>query len=196
MRSFCNQARGFTIVELVVVIGVIAILATITAVLYPGYMQSTRDSQRKSDLAQIASAIQTYAIRENNFVEQASGCGFFGYGNGWYNLGPNAFFPKSIDACLQESKLLNGTFKDPSGCENDSGGECGTSSGNPVRAYMKATCRKNGNKVTYVLAHLETEPRKNTEVDELCDSGTVEGFTAASQRWGTLYGMNYYTVVR
>jgi hypothetical protein len=61
---------------------------------------------------------------------------------------------------------------------------------------MKATCEKDGAKVTYLFAHLVTEPRIDNEVDSACDDDTVAGFNASSQNWGTNYGMNYYITVR
>ncbi|MCA9336117.1 prepilin-type N-terminal cleavage/methylation domain-containing protein, partial [Candidatus Saccharibacteria bacterium] len=45
-----NKKTGFTIVELLIVIVVIAILAAITIVAYNGIQQRSRDSIRKSDL--------------------------------------------------------------------------------------------------------------------------------------------------
>lgn len=51
---------GFTIVELLIVIVVIAILAAISIVAYTGIQQRGRDSQRKSDLASIGKAIELY----------------------------------------------------------------------------------------------------------------------------------------
>jgi hypothetical protein len=61
---------------------------------------------------------------------------------------------------------------------------------------MKATCTKGGVAVTYVFAHLDGQQRRDTEVDGLCDSGTVGGFNSSSQKWGTNYGMNYYVTVK
>lgn len=188
---------GFTIVELIIVITVIAILAGIALVAYPGYQMRTRDNERKSDLTQVATALNTYALQKNSFI--TAGCGKTGAGNGWLSADSSQSpglggYPKSIVTCLQESKLLSGgVFADPTGCTYNSGGTCGT---DPVKAYMKATCTKSGVSVTYVLAYLESLPQKETEVDALCDNGTVAGFTTAEQKWGSLFGMNYYLAVK
>jgi hypothetical protein len=61
---------------------------------------------------------------------------------------------------------------------------------------MKATCKKNGIDITYVFAHLETQPRQDSTINALCDAGTVAGYNASSQLWGTSYGMNYYIIVK
>lgn len=59
------KKRGFTIVELLIVIVVIAILAAITIVAYNGIQQRARDTQRVSDIASILKALESYkAINE------------------------------------------------------------------------------------------------------------------------------------
>ncbi len=198
MNILGQRRQGFTIAELLVVIVVIGILASIALVVYPGYQLRTRNNERKSDLSQVAAALGTYAIQKNTYLSTGSGCGQSGNGNGWLAAGPTeiASYPKSILTCLQEAGALGqGTFIDPSGCLWASGGTCG-STGGLVKAYMKASCTNGGVKVNYVFAYLESEPQKIAEVDALCDSGSVAGFDATSQKWGTNYGMNYYLTVR
>lgn len=193
------QKNGFTVIEILVVIAVIGILATIVLVSWSGYQQRTRDNERKSDMSQLAAAFGAYALQKNNYMGTASGCGLNGNGNGWVNAGPSdlAAYPKSMATCLQEAGILSDTnLKDPLGCTHGSGGVCGTYQGTPVKAYMKATCIRNSASITYILAHLEGSPRKDAEVDALCDAGSVTDFTATSQKWGTDYGMNYYVVAR
>ncbi len=199
MKILGQQGRqGFTIAELLVVIVVIGILASIALVVYPGYQTRTKNNERKSDVSQIAAALGTYAIQKNSYMGTGSGCGAGGNGNGWVGAGPTeiASYPKSILTCLQQIGTLGeGTFIDPSGCLWASGGTCGSTAG-LVKAYMKASCTKGGVKVNYIFAYLETEPQKVAEVDALCDSNSVAGFDATSQKWGTNYGMNYYVTAR
>lgn len=56
------KQKGFTIVELLIVIVVIAILAAISIVAYNGIQQRGRDAQRKSDIATISKALELYYI--------------------------------------------------------------------------------------------------------------------------------------
>jgi prepilin-type N-terminal cleavage/methylation domain-containing protein len=193
-----NQRKrsGFTIVELLIVIVVIGILASIVMVAYPGYQQRTRDNERKSDVSQFAAAFKAYALQKNDYMESTSNCGFMGQGNGWINAGPNAFFPNTISSCLKTAKVLTQDIIDPSGCLSDTGGKCGTASSTPTSAYMKATCTKSGNKITYIFAYLEGSPRIDAQIDALCDAGSVTGFSSATQKWGSVYGMNYYVAVQ
>lgn len=55
-----HSAMGFTIVELLIVIVVIAILASISIVAYNGVQGRARDSKRASDIAAIEKAIRSY----------------------------------------------------------------------------------------------------------------------------------------
>lgn len=54
-----NQ-KGFTLIELLIVISIIGILATIATVSLGASQQRARDAQRKSDLKQVANALEVY----------------------------------------------------------------------------------------------------------------------------------------
>lgn len=189
------KSHGFTVIELIVIIVVIGILAGIVAVAWPNYMKQTHDSERRNDLQQVASALKVYALQKNSTMTTSSGCGKNGNGNGWIGATGTvngSTYPKSIVTCLQEIEALSSeSFTDPSGCIYDSGGTCAA----PVRAYMKATCLTGGVTATYLFAHLETEAANATTIDGLCTDGSVSGFDAATQKWGSLFGMNYYLKV-
>jgi general secretion pathway protein G len=60
MLKLSDRPKGFTIVELLIVIVVIAILATISVVAYNGVQGRARDSKRKSDLASIVKLLELY----------------------------------------------------------------------------------------------------------------------------------------
>lgn len=52
--------HGFTLVELLVVMSIIAILMAISLVSYQSAQQSARDGRRKADLEQVRSALEMY----------------------------------------------------------------------------------------------------------------------------------------
>lgn len=74
---------GFTIVELLIVIVVIAILAAITVVAYNGIQVRARDSQRSQDIASIKKALLLYSV-DNGGVPRTYT--YSGAGPGGWNL--------------------------------------------------------------------------------------------------------------
>jgi type II secretion system protein G len=62
-----QKQSGFTIVELLIVIVVIAVLASITIVAYNGIQQRARDSQRRSDITALAKALELYYIDNDRY---------------------------------------------------------------------------------------------------------------------------------
>lgn len=59
--------KGFTIVELLIVIVVIAILAAISVVAYNGIQQRARDSERSSEMKTIEKALAMYFIDNGGY---------------------------------------------------------------------------------------------------------------------------------
>ncbi|NCU30090.1 prepilin-type N-terminal cleavage/methylation domain-containing protein [Candidatus Saccharibacteria bacterium] len=71
-----TKLHGFTIVELLIVIVVIAILAAISFVAYSGLQARARDSVRDSNVAQILNSAEMYAAEEGGFPSSSSySCG-------------------------------------------------------------------------------------------------------------------------
>ena len=168
-----NTKHGFTIVELLIVIVVIAILAAISIVAYNGIQSRARDTLRKTDLANISKALKLYSVDKDNWIGIGSGCGYGGDGWGWFNRGPDAVYPQSINNCLKLSGYIKNDIIDPTKS---------TSSG---FAYMKADCIIGGSERVYLFANLETMPQSSTATDGTCGGG-----------YDTSYGMNYYLQVK
>jgi type II secretion system protein G len=59
-RFTLGFTQGFTLIELLVVMAIIGILAVISVGSFRGTQDKARDAQRKSDLKQIANALETY----------------------------------------------------------------------------------------------------------------------------------------
>lgn len=62
-----SQQKGFTIVELLIVIVVIGILAAITIVAYNGIQQRARDSERSQELNTIQKALELYQADKGGY---------------------------------------------------------------------------------------------------------------------------------
>lgn len=71
MKLWAQKQKGFTIVELLIVIVVIAILAAISIVAYNGIQERARDSQRVQDVKTIAKALEIYYLDNNTFPSSA-----------------------------------------------------------------------------------------------------------------------------
>ena len=62
-----NSSRGFTLVELMVVIAVIGILIGIAVLNLPGVTKSARDAQRASDLRQLSTILERYKTQNEAY---------------------------------------------------------------------------------------------------------------------------------
>lgn len=170
MTSLPRRARGFTIVELLIVIVVIGILATIAVVAYSGMQQRTRDVKRVSDLNTLADAMILWS-NENRTAPTQTGAGWAGTGRGWvFNSG----YPDNIETVLQRANLIGSGVRDPTR-------PTGTGS------YMFYACTNDGSKDIYAFfAQLENpDSQPSNDLDRL----TAEGCQNLGIR--TQYGMNY-----
>tara|TARA_B100001245_G_scaffold100561_1_gene73094 strand:- start:8937 stop:9464 length:528 start_codon:yes stop_codon:yes gene_type:complete len=67
-----NQQKGFTIVELLIVVVVIGILAAIVIVAYNGIQNSANEAAVKSDLAQFAKNLEIYKTKNGAYPSSRS----------------------------------------------------------------------------------------------------------------------------
>jgi len=76
------KQKGFTIVELLIVIVVIGILAAIVIVAFNGVQTRARDSSKESSVTSLMKAIELYNAEEGNYPSAGcsdnSGCGVTG----------------------------------------------------------------------------------------------------------------------
>ena len=67
MVSLKNKSKGFTIVELLIVIVVIGILATLVIVTFSGIQQKARNSKRQTDIQAVDSHVEAYKASSGNY---------------------------------------------------------------------------------------------------------------------------------
>lgn len=65
---------GFTLIELVIVIGIISILSSFIMVNYIGVKQRGNDAERKSNLRQIQSALELYRADQTSYTLTLGNC--------------------------------------------------------------------------------------------------------------------------
>ncbi|MDP2874213.1 MAG: prepilin-type N-terminal cleavage/methylation domain-containing protein [bacterium] len=69
MRNLADLKKGFTLIELVIVIGILAILvAVVISVLNPArFLAKSRDTRRQSDLKMVQAALEAYYSQNNAY---------------------------------------------------------------------------------------------------------------------------------
>lgn len=167
--------RGFTLVELLVVIVVIAILVSIVVVGFANVQKRARDEVRKQDLASLAKALELYN-NDNGPMSTSSNCGSGGNGSGWVNFTYSGY--TSISNCLINAKALKSQLVSPAKTDSCTSGNLSCD------AYMKTTCIQSGRTVSYLYANLETVPNTASDTNSTCDASH-----------DTNYGMNYFVKV-
>lgn len=96
-----NDSEGFTIVELLVVISILAILTTIGIVQYHGINSKARDSARRADLYEIATALEVNKIPDGYISLQTNQFSSFQ----WADPGGNSYCIASGNPADPEAAL-------------------------------------------------------------------------------------------
>jgi len=168
-----NKNRGFTIVELLIVIVVIAILAAISIVAYNGMQQRARDTQRLQDVKTIAKALELYYIENGVYPSSScsSNCKINGSWNStsdgsWSNL-RNQLVPKYISQLPEDPQSSTATPPAISGGYNYDYIRLSTncSEGLPQHKYL----------LTYIL---ESQPKKREFVGT-CNGTPISDYVSS-----------------
>lgn len=164
-----QKQTGFTIVELLIVIVVIAILASVTIVAFSGVQERARDAKRVSDMNTLVKSMNIWAIQTGNRPID-NGSNGSGTGYGWVYAGG---YPVTIEQVLIDAGLLSEGVRDPD-----------TPTG--MGSYMFYPCKFSGDNKRYgFFARLEL-PDKAASND--LTRWQSEGCTAVPIN---TYGMNY-----
>ena len=170
-----KKKAGFTIVELLIVIVIIAILATITIVAYNGIQQQARDAQRTRDIGEIVKAIQRWSIETGQDFSSMPAGHLSVPAQGWYDV---VYTGSSVKSYLVNSGYLPNALNDP----------INNKTGSVKYAYMIVECTSSDNKTRILLANMETT-QTQTVAQQLgspaCTSTTYTSYLGAT------YGMDF-----
>jgi len=168
-----RKHQGFTIVELLIVIVVIAILAAISIVAYNGIQQRARDGQRKSDIETITKALELYYIDNGAFPQSlcASSCTV---NNGWsssadvgWNTLKTALVPKYISSLPIDPTNTTSSVLDSGAVYN-------------YAYYSRISYCETGQNMTYLLVYrFESAAREEKLVGD-CPTNAIGPYPAPS----------------
>ena len=174
------RKQGFTIVELLIVIVVIAILAAITIVAYNGTQQRARDARRDQDVAAIAKALELYYIDNGKYPS----------GGGSTNI--NSWWTTSSDASWQtlQTSLSNYINNQPLPKDPSQGAGSAMSGGLSYDYYAfnstANVCGAGDNQGYLILYKYESQPRKDT----------FTGNCATNTQYSSFASVNNYRVTK
>lgn len=112
-----KTAYGFTIVELLIVIVVIAILASISIVAYTGVQERARQSKIDSDIRAILTAIQAARINASQNLITITGSNYTAGGCTSKPAGTNLAALPDTDACITRYQLSLNAISAASGVQ-------------------------------------------------------------------------------
>lgn len=168
-----NIKGGFTIVELMIVIVVIGVLASITIVSYNGSQARAKTVQETKDIQNVADALDLYKTNVGNMHDGVAGAGGAGY---WYG-GSNTVYAgatKSMRQALIDAGYLRS---------------------NDTTNFMVALCTNTSDETRVVLGKFTTPP-SSTPAQQIsptvCTSSSFSLYTDPAQN----YKMNYAKVVQ
>jgi prepilin-type N-terminal cleavage/methylation domain-containing protein len=162
MNGFVGRNKGFTIVELLIVIVVIAILATIGVVGYRGIQQRTRDSKRMNDIAIITKALEMYYLDNGEYPR---GLGSTVINNAWSTTADASWV--NLEAVLVP-KYLSALPKDPLSTPGDNPQSLGRYNYGYFGDISGSYCAPA--KQTYILVYnLEASAKQDTFIGT-CDT--------------------------
>lgn len=171
--------RGFTIVELLIVIVVIAILASITIVAYNGVQQRARDVRRVSDAQAIVQALEIYRLDNGQYPPPLySGSGYL---DGWEASAKED--PGEFLSQLKPISFSGGTPVDPINNATDTNFLPARANGHYSYAYYRYPAGGGGCDASrgafYVFGILRTEVSGNAA------AAGSPGFKCSGRDWQT-----------
>jgi type IV pilus assembly protein PilE len=118
MRKFqsfrLRQASGFTLVELMIVVLIIAILTAIAAPSYISYVRKSHRAEAKAALTDLAAREERYMATNGMYSSAATDLGYTSWtpaiGSGWYTIAAPTINPASTSSATAAATPANFTI--------------------------------------------------------------------------------------
>lgn len=127
MISLKSKQKGFTIVELLIVIVVIGILVALVVTTFSGIQRRARDTERQTDIKAVHSQVEAYYAQNGRYPTLANLNDDTWVGDNLAGLDIDALQdPKGSGNDLQGTAASNiyAYAQDPSTCDNGTAGDC------------------------------------------------------------------------
>ncbi|MBI2330353.1 type II secretion system protein [Candidatus Daviesbacteria bacterium] len=128
--DYAQDKRGFTLVELLVVVAIIAVLSVIGITIFSGVQKSARDARRKADINAISNALEADFSSNNRTEYQTVTGGMFSGGvmltdptnSGGYDYKISALPLATYTVCAKLESGNGGNSSDNTGTAAANGG--------------------------------------------------------------------------
>ena len=192
-----KSSRGFTLVELVIVVAIIIILAAITISVYSGTQARSRDAKRKADIANITKAMELY-YDDNGQYPTSSGS--TAINPGWVSSNDDSW--ANLESQLVGSNAIDKLPKDPVNLPNTKAAGAGVTSS--VKSNLSYAiyvnsgnyCGSAPRQMYLILYRLETGEKAQQSDGSPCNNVAPNNTTDLGPNYTNAYGVSFYRYIR
>jgi len=91
MNRRIQQKKGFTIIEVVLVLAIAGLIFLMVFIALPALQRTQRDSQRKNDIGRVQTAITSYQSNNRNSLPGADSNSWNAFANSYLRVGGDTF---------------------------------------------------------------------------------------------------------
>ena len=174
--------KGFTLIELMVVVAIIGILVAIAAPQYQKYSARARQTEAKISLGQVYTQEKSYAVENSTFTGCLTNIGVAAEGNKiFYSVGFTAGVTATAGACgPQGGQACNFYQWSPAGV--GIGAPCANANGAPILATAAAVAASKSNQASLAGVTVPDSVAQNKFV-AVASGNVLTGATNAQDVW-------------